>query len=277
MTTIRHNQTAQFNTTQLRLIPGLHVALVASPLEKGGSSIYAWETYQACRVAGVPAILATFDQGRRFPDIGRDLHRVAVDGKASGIEVLGCLLPIMREAEAAGKLLIIDTKANLRDQMIEALVYSGIHQAASVAALIPIGRGLPSIYGAAVACDAFRAADIPLARGLFRTWGPYRKIGSFGIPGVPRIESWVAKNLSPGALASIRNVGRIAEVPLDLFPAVMGSRKCGGALKPSEEVRLHMLSAADAIRAAILEPICEVCSTEARATLSFRKDGTIAG
>ena len=267
MKTIQHNQIIRSNSTQLRLIPGLHAALVTSPLEKAGCSIFAWEIYQACRVVGVPAILATFDQGRRYPDMGPDLHRVAVDGKASGIEFLGCLLPVIREAEAGGKLLIIDTKACLCDQIIEALEYGGIHQAASVAALIPIGRGLPSIYAAAVACEMFQTAGITFSRGLFRTWGPYRKIEPFGIPGVPRIDSWVATNLSPGALASIRNVGRVGEAPADLFPALVGSRKHGGAPKPSDEVRLHVLSAADAIRAAILAPICGVAGEETGAGL----------
>lgn len=261
MKTIQHNLSC---TTQFPLLPGLHVAIVASPLEKAGGSLFAWEMFQACCLAGVPAILATFDQCRRHPDIGPGLRRLQ-----SEIEHLACLLPLVQEAVAGGKLLIIDTKAGLRDPMFEALEYAGIHQAASVAALIPIGRGLPSIYGAAVACEAFQAAGITLARGLFRTWGPYRKIGSFGIPGVPRVDSWVAKNLSPGALASIRNVSRIVEAPLDLFPAVMGSRKDGSALKPSEEVRLHVLSAAEAIRVAILEPICEVCLTEERTASSF--------
>jgi hypothetical protein len=255
--------TTSINTTTRRLIPGLHVAIVTNPLEGYGGSLFAWEAYQACRHSGLSAILATFAQGRRYPDIGPDLRRLPVpDADSSGqsaVENLACLLPIVKEAEAGNRFLIIDTKTgfSLRDPMFEVLDYCGVSHATSIAALIPIQQDPPSIFCAALACEAFQSIGISFTRGLFRTWGLHTGFAPLGLLNIPLIESWVPKYLSQGALASIRNSGQIVEAPPDLFPTVIGSRKGSDLLKPSEEVRLHVLSASRVIHSAILAPICE--------------------
>jgi len=260
---MEEKSTTSINTSTHRLIPGLHVALVTNPLEGYGGSLFAWEVYQVCRLSGLPAIFATFAQGRRYPEIGPDLRRLPVpdaetDGQ-SGIENLGSLLPIIKEAEAEKKLLIIDMKTGFspRDPMLEVLDYCGISQATTIAALIPIRQDLPNIFSATMACEPFQSIGISFARGLFRTWGPHAGCAPLRLLNVPLIESWVPKYLSQGALAFIRNSGQVAELPPDLFPALSGSRNGGHLLKPSEEVRLHVMSASRAIHAAILAPICE--------------------
>jgi len=73
--------------------------------------------------SGLPAILATFAQGRRYPDIGPDLRRLpAPDANFAGQSVaenLARLLPVIKEAETGNKILIIDTNTgggfSLRD------------------------------------------------------------------------------------------------------------------------------------------------------------------
>ena len=254
--------TQSANTAHHQFIPGLHIAIVTNPQKGSGGSLFAWEAYQACRLSGLPAILATFDQTRRYPDIGPDLRRLPVpDGETagqSGIENLACLLPIIREAEAGNKLLIIDTKSgfSVRDPIFEVLEYCGVHQAASIAALISSRQDLPGFYDGALACRSFQSVNISFARGLVRAWGRPVHCASMGLLEIPRIDSWTPRILSPRALSLIQNAPQPVPQHPDLFSEVLEPRKNVRVLKPSSELKLHVSSATSAIRDSILTPIC---------------------
>ncbi len=129
----------------------------------------------------------------------------------SGVENLAYSLPIIKEAEEGNRLLIIDTKTGFssRDPMFEVLDYCGVRQAASIAALIPIQQDPPSIFCAALACEAFQSIGISFERGRFRTWGLNTGFAPMRLLNIPLIESWVPKYLSQGALASTRNRGQV--------------------------------------------------------------------
>lgn len=154
-----------------KLKNGLHVAIVTSPCAGHGGSLFAWETYMASTLSGIPAILATFDRYRNYPEIGEDLRRLPMvtdDGKRKlAPDVLRCLLPIAEEARADNKLLIIDTKAGFLpgDPMFKVLSHAGIADATSVAALMPVRQGLRPAFA------DFEPCGIRITRGLFRYWG----------------------------------------------------------------------------------------------------------
>ena len=245
-----------------QFIPGLHVAIVTNPKKGAGGSLFALEVYNSSRLSGLPAILATFDEKRRYPDIGTDLRRLPVPngdtGGQSGIENLACLLPIIREAEAEHKLLILDTVSgfSVRDPIFEVLEYCGIHQAASVAALIAVRQDIPGFYDGALGCRAFQSIGISFTRALVRAWGRPIHCASLGLLDIPRIDSWTPRILSPRALALIQNGQLPVRQHADLFPEVAGSCRNVRAIKPSSELRLHVSSATRAIYTSVLAPIC---------------------
>ena len=262
METIHTNRTH----TNLRFVPGLHVIIVTNPQKGSGGSLFAWEAYMACKLSGLPAILATFDEFRHYPDIGPDLRRLPVpDGETagkSGIENLACLLPIIREAVAGNKLLILDTKSNftVRDPMFEVLEYCGVHQATSIAALISCRQDLPGFYDGAMACRDFKSANILFDRGMVRAWGRPVHCATLGLMEIPRIDLWTPRVLSPQALFLLQNAPQAVPQHADLFPDFVGSSKNARVLRPSSEIKLHVSSATCAIRASILAPICRTLS-----------------
>jgi len=224
--------------------------------------MFAIEAYMAAKLSGLPAILATFDQTRHYPDIGPDLRRLPVpDGETagqSGIENLACLLPIIKEAEAGNKYLIVDITSdlNVRDPALEILEYCGIHEATSIAALISVRQDIPGFHDGALGCRLFQSIGISFTRALVRTWGRPVHCTSLGPLEIPRIDSWTPRILSKRALALIQNSPQPAPPHADLFPDFVESCKSGRVLKPSSEVKLHLSSAMSAIHASILAPIC---------------------
>jgi hypothetical protein len=66
---------------QLQLVPGLHTAIIANASPGYGGSQFSLETYVVCKnKAGIPAILATFDHSREYPNLGSDLRRLFMPG-----------------------------------------------------------------------------------------------------------------------------------------------------------------------------------------------------
>lgn len=221
----------------------------------------------ACKLSGIPAIIATFDQRRRYPEIGADLRRLPVpDGETpgqSGIESLGCLLPIAAEARSMSKFLIIDTRTdfNIQDPMFEVLEYCGIPEATSTAALLPIQNNIPS-YSAAVSLTSdFREIGLSFTRSLFRSWArgadsrPLPALGDF-----PQIPLWRPNELSKKALAMIHSGVPFVElepsppVP-DLFGYVNDQTSSLAKKDPRLEIELHLHAARRAIFNTILDPI----------------------
>jgi len=180
-----------------KLKHGLHVAIVTSPCAGHGGSLFAWETYMACTLRGVPSILASFDYHRLYPDIGKDLRRLSIgDGHAGrhiGSEALACLLPIAEEARTENKLLIIDTKAGFLpdDQMFKVLAQARIPDATSVAALMPVRHGLRPYFA------DFESHGIRITRGLFRYWGFRSDKPEIASTHTPPLYHWTPAFLTP--------------------------------------------------------------------------------
>ena len=250
-----------------QLHPGLHVAIVTNSRGNHGGSLFAWETFMACKLSGIPAILATFDQQRAYPDTGTDLRRLPVPDAhtygQSGPENIGCLLPLIHEARLLGKFLIIDTKSGftLKDPMFDVLEYCGIPDATSIAALLPIGQNIPNSKVAEIQCSDFREIGISFTRGLFRSWAVGAGSTSLEEPNhTQAFPVWRSAELSKKALAIINDGHSFLEydsnlhVP-DLFGCLSnqnGPRREKGARL---EARSHLPAAKTAIFNALLAPI----------------------
>lgn len=250
-----------------QLHPGLHVAIVTSPRGGHGGSLFAWETYVACRLSGIPAILATFDEKRRYPEIGTDLRRLPVpDGQTagqSGPENIGCLLPLAGEARSIGKFLIIDTRTHfcLQDPMFEVLEYCGIPKNDSIAGLLPIGDGIPGYSAALTLCRDFLEIGISFNQRLFRSWARGAHSRPLAAKGdCPEIPLWRPNELSKKALATI-NKGRsyIEYESRPPVPDLFGHIGMRGSQVPKSAPRLeieqHLSAAQKAIFDAVLAPI----------------------
>ncbi len=169
---------------------GLHAAIVTNLRAGHGGSMFAWEVYMSCAFNGIPAILATFDSHRLYPEIGNDLRRLStsVDCGREDHSLKTCdqLLQIVDEARSSGKMLIIDTRANphLEDNMFEALVHAGLQDATSVAALVPLHHGLDSSL-----FDP-ESHGIRITRTLYRHWGGGANLSRLAFTNTPTIYHW---------------------------------------------------------------------------------------
>ena len=254
---------------QHQLHPGLHVAIVTNPRGYGGS-LFAWETYMACKLSGIAAILATFDQLRAYPHVGTDLRRLPVPDAhtfgQSGPENICCLLPLIHEAQSFGKFLIIDTKSGftLKDPMFDVLEYCGIPEAASIAALLPIGQNIPNSNVAEIQCIDFQEIGILFSRGLFRSWAVGAGSASLGDPSYPpAFPVWRALELSKKALAIINDGNSFLENDSDLLvPDLFGCLCTQSASRRNKgerlEARSHLTAARVSIFNSLLAPISDL-------------------
>lgn len=233
-----------------KLKHGLHAAIVTSPGPGHGGSLFAWETYMAATLSGIPAILATFDEHRPYPEIGKDLRRLPIlDGCMTTLHHLRL---IAQEARNENKLLIIDTKSGFHrtDPMFEIIEHAGIREATSLAAL------MPTLHGARYPLEAFEKDGFMFSRGLVRNWG-FRASKSEHQPfSAFPLEYW-----SPTFLTK------------EVLEIIMSSSKSVDNNKPDEEIDqysydpnsndprdryiTYMAAARVAIYRALLEPITE--------------------
>jgi len=234
---------------------GLNIAIVTCPEAGYGGSLLAWETYQACKMKGVPAILATFDRYRLYPpDIGSDLRRLPVPvDKASGeleAEALTCLIPIVEEAKKEGKFLIIDTQAGFKpgDLMFAVMTRAGLADADSAAALVAVRHGQETLW------EPFEAIGIRMDRVIFRYWGFRSPVSE--TPCNEMEFRWKPRFLDRTSLDEIYQeppsghpVG-LEEMLGDMTPFYKVGRR-----KP--EVTEHIEDATEHIYTALLEPIME--------------------
>jgi len=126
------------------LFPGLHIAIATNISGGYGGSMFSQECYTILKKAGIPAILATFDLRRSYPNIGGDLRRL----KMPGVKRLPQDVPyhfddlsqVFDEARANHKFVIIDVPAGFcaNHPMFGVLRNSNILDADKIAALIPI-------------------------------------------------------------------------------------------------------------------------------------------
>ena len=140
-------KTTKYRNMKHTLKPGLHVALVTNTKPGSGGSLMAFETYIACRLAGIPAILATYDPRRMYPKIGSDLRRLKNLESLSEHPMIPRtpynLESLMAEAAVEGKFLIVDTEPGLEGEASLRDAISCIEKSAtSVTALVPAPHGI---------------------------------------------------------------------------------------------------------------------------------------
>lgn len=229
---------------------GLHVAIVTNSRAGQGGSLFAVETYLACKLRGIPAILATFDSLRIYPEYGDDLRRLPTDTENPDqitvrLRTCEALLNIAKEAKIGHKLLIIDTKASFiaNDQIFQTLCFAGLRDAASVAALIPIQNGSEP------ALADLEVHGINITRGLFRHWGFSSSSAPHFMLKTPPVYHW-----SPGFLTP-----HVREIifSIDRENAAAESNEMPGRRTPEVDYNRHIADAESIIWKTLLDPITE--------------------
>ena len=227
--------------------------------------MFAWETYFTCVSMGIPAILATFDHWRLYPEeIGLALKRLSLPDSSNQFgdtpRNLENLADVCIEARSESKFLIIDLKAGFSTDpaVLDMLKNSCLRDAASKAGLIPIK---PSYSGAsAIAVDAFLQAGIYFDRGLFRYWDFSRDPIPPRVPKHPAFPVWNASCLSDGAVTLLlHGLRRPGQQTIHLLPDLLTPHIIPGIpaciRRTIEEAVNHMSAAKEAIYQSILAPI----------------------
>lgn len=238
----------------------LSVAIVTSPYGCCGGSLFAWETYSACRRFDIAAILATFDPRHHYPEIGQDLRMIA----GPGLDVLSTgasLIDVVAEARSCHKFLIVDLPAGFgEDETIKAaLKDSGIAESSTIAGLIPVMPGQPGTWAAALGVGAFEDTKIRFDYGLFRFWDSERGLCRPDFPVLPNFPFWVASTLTQRAIAAIHGKRRRdAETVEGWLPGLCLAGPSQSDPIPdtwvAREVSEHLEDATSAIYDAILAP-----------------------
>jgi len=158
-----------------RLIPGLHLAIVANFSGGCGGSMLALETYATCKSHGISALLATNDHSHVYQNLGSDLYRLPVITGEQGqdqMHHLDDIKQLIAEARAQNKFLIIDIKAGYASahQMLSALRDSGAFESSTIAALLPVISGDHGVCGAAIALKTMEDMGIKVDSGFIRMW-----------------------------------------------------------------------------------------------------------
>ena len=264
METIQNN--TNYNTLQHHLIPGLHLAIITNPSGGCGGSMFSWEVYATCRSLGIPAILATFDHNRTYPEIGLDLRRLAAPGAnipcgANSLK-LENFMDVAAEARSMHKFLVIDLNAGFSSspEVLAALRTGGIREASSIAALIAVQPGYANSWGSAIAVDAFQSIGIHFDRGLFRYWDFTWDLTPPAIPKNPNFPVWTTSWLSQRAIALINyGLKRAGQPTIHLVPGLTPTllRQSLPAIDhgPLLQAIEHLDAARKTIYDAILSPI----------------------
>jgi hypothetical protein len=217
--------------------------------------MYSLESYTICKKVGIPAILATFDLRRSYPNIGGDLRRLKIPGVKRLPQDEPChfvdLSQVFDEARANHKFVIIDVPAGFcaNHPMFGVLMNSSIHDATSIAALVPI---MAEDYGT---CGAEMAM-----RGLFRRWALHGAPSSANISRLPNYPVWRANCLSRRAIdLVIQEAQRVGNPALNHLPRLIELQANSNSQRtdqgPLEEAITHLEGARKAIFKTILAPI----------------------
>lgn len=240
-----------------KLKHGLHVAIVTSSSAGHGGSLFAWETYMTCNLKGIPAILATFEQSRLYPEIGDSLRRLSLDqGESIGNQVpdaLCSLLSIAEEAKSENKLLIIDTKSGFKsnDIMFKVLTRAGIGSATSVAALMPLQYGHEPHFG------DFESHGIRMTRGLFRHWGFKSTYPDIAFAHTPPLYHWIPAFLTAETLESILSQRQHHQMPKEVEDEIGDLVYFPDSDDQQNQYLRHLDDAASNIWISLLDPITE--------------------
>ena len=228
--------------------------------------MFSLESYAICKKAGIPAILATFDLRRSYPNIGGDLRRLKIPGvkrlpqdKPYHFEDLS---QVFDEARANHKFVIIDVPAGFcaNHPMFGVLMNSGIHDVTSISALVPIMAEDYGTCGAEMAMRTFTNSGIRFNRGLFRRWALHASSSPANISILPNYPVWRANCLSRRAIDLVtQETQRVGNPALNHLPRlielqairILQSTDQG----PLEEAITHLEGARKAIFKTILAPI----------------------
>lgn len=248
------------------LFPGLHIAIVTNISGGYGGSMLSLESYAACKKNGIPAILATFDNRRLYPNIRGDLRRM----KMPGIKPLAQeptynfedLSQVFDEARANRKFVIIDVPTGFSPNhpMFDVLTHSGIHDATSIAALVPIMAEDYGTCGAEMAIRTFANSGIHFKRGLFRSWALHAYSSPADVTKLPNFPVWRANCLSRRAIDLVnQETRRVGNPTLNHLPRLIELQANHTMLGiddgPLNEAITHLEGARKAIFKTILAPI----------------------
>ena len=253
------------------LFPGLHIAIVTNISGGYGGSMFSLESYTICKKAGIPAILATFDLRRAYPNIGGDLRRL----KIPRVKPLPQEQPydfedlsqVFDEARANHKFVIIDVPAGFcaNHPMFGVLMNSGILDAISIAALVPILAEDYGTCGAEMAMRTFTNSGIRFDRGLFRRWALHGASSPANISRLPNFPVWRANCLSRRAIDLVtQEAQRVGNPTLNHLPRLIEIQASNSLpstdREPLQEAITHLEGARKAIFRTILAPISKPVS-----------------
>jgi hypothetical protein len=142
--------------------------------------------------------------------------------------------------------------------VLEVLENSGLRDASSNAALIPIQPGYSG--SSAIAVEAFMEAGIYFDRGLFRCWDFTRDPIPPRVPRHPNFPVWNASWLSDGAVTLLHHgLRRPGQQTIHLLPDLLTPQICPGfpafIRRTIEDAVNHMCAAKEAIYQSIPAPI----------------------
>jgi hypothetical protein len=248
------------------LNPGLNIAIVTNISGGYGGSMFALESYSICKKAGIPAILATFDLRRAYPYIGGDLRRLKTPGVKPPPQDQPCtfedLSQVFDEARANHKFVIIDVPAGFcaNHPMFDVLRNSGLLDATSIAALVPIMADDYGTSGAEMAVRTFANSGIRFGRGLFRRWALHGASSPDDISRLPNFPVWRAGCLSRRALELLaQEAQRVGNPTLNHLPRLLEIQANKDLPDmdqgPLQEAITHLEGARKAILKTILVPI----------------------
>lgn len=248
------------------LCPGLHIAIVTNISGGYGGSMFSLESYVICKKNGIPAILATFDHRRSYPNIGGDFRRIKLPGiKPSTPEQnsnIDNLSQVLDEARANHKFLIIDvpTGFSANHPMFSVLRNSSIFEANTISALVPILAEDYGTCGAEMALRTFTNFGIHFNRGLIRRWALDASSSPADVSRLPNFPVWRTNCLSPRAIdlvnqeaqrvgnPTLNHLLRLNELQANkIFPSTDHG--------PMKEAITHIEGARKAIFKTILAPI----------------------
>jgi len=207
-----------FLSSDVTLIPGAHLILVANDKGGIGKSCAAIELYLACLLAGISVILVTYDGSNNtlavaFGDKSKITYLNIADLTQTG------LCNVMDAAEKANAVVVIDTPAGYSDPghpLIAALKRSGVFAGEnSIAAYIPAKPDSDAIQGA---LKALAVMPIKFSRGLIRAWRHDPMAPDWAdFPGWAALTAefpvWNLGDWLPSTTAIIHHTGDFAEFP----------------------------------------------------------------
>jgi len=253
---------------QYQLVDGLHIAIITS-ISRFGGSMLASEVLAVSKRSGIPAILATFDHGHRYPNIGRPLRRIKMpwgrDSDISQHHTSYDLSQIFDEALATHKLVIIDVPAgfNLNHPMIEVIMNSNISDAYTVAALVPAIAGDDDTCGASIAMRTLASTGIHFDRGLIRLRRITKASERTALSRLPTYPLWRPESLSGRAVELInQEVERVGNPSLSDLPRLIEIQASENLSvldrEPIQQAIAHFDAAEKAICQAVIAPIAKV-------------------